>query len=58
MVISPAVNMFCRMGHVEHFVENYMLDDKSRDVRRIERPADDDRVVGSVIMAENTVGLS
>lgn len=55
VVVSAAVDMLSRVGDVEHFVEDDVLDDVSGHVERIERSAYGDVVMRRVVMAENTI---
>ena len=50
--------MLRRVGDVKHLVEEDILDDVLRHLRIIERTADRYGVVGSVVMAEDSVGVS
>ena len=51
VVVSASIVMNGRVVDVEHFVEDYVLNDTCRNVRRIERAADDDRVVRRIVVA-------
>ena len=51
VVVSAAVVVNGRVVDVEHFVEDDVFHDVIRHVRRIERAADDDRVVRRIMMA-------
>lgn len=57
MVISSAIDVFCWMRDVKHFVINHAFDDKQRDIGRIERAADRNVAMGSIMMAEYPIGF-
>ena len=57
-VIVPApVVVNGRMVDVQHFVKDDIFDDVSRHIRRVERTADDDRVVRRIMMPQNAVSV-
>ena len=57
VVVAAAVDVFGRVGDVEHFVKDDVFDDVSGNVTRIERPADRDVIVCRVVMAEDAIGF-
>jgi len=57
MVVPAAVDDLCRVIDVEHLVEDDVLDDEFRDKGRIERFADDDGLVGGIVVAEDAIGF-
>ena len=57
VIVAAAVDMFCRVMDVEHFVIDDVFDDVTRRFRRVQRYADGDMVVGRVVVAEDAVGL-
>jgi len=54
---SAAAAQLYRMLQVKHFVEDDVLDHVARDARVVEDPADDDGVVGGVVVAEAVAGV-
>jgi len=58
VVVSASIVMNGRVVDVEHFVENDVFDDEIRHVRRIERAADDDRVVRRIVVTKDPVGFA
>ena len=58
VVVSASIVMNRRVMDVEHFVEDYVLNDTWRHVRRIERAADDDRVMGRIVVTKDPVGFA
>jgi len=58
VVESAAVDDLGRVIDVEHFVEDDVFHDEFRDGRRIEGLADNDGLVGRVVVAEGPVSLS
>ena len=58
VMVSTAVDDLCWVIDVEHFVEDDVFHDELRDGWRVERLADDDRLVRRVVVAEDAVGLS
>jgi len=58
MVIAPAVDIHGWMDDVEHFVKHHVFDDKSGRFTRIQRSANNDRILRRIMMSENTISLS
>lgn len=58
VVVAAAVDVFCGVGDVEHLVEDYVFDDVSRHIGRIERRADRNMIVRRVVVAEDAICLA
>ncbi len=55
MVIPSAIQVFGGVSDVEHLVKDYILNHKTRNFRRIERAADRNMVMSSIVMPKDPV---
>ena len=58
MVVAPAVDRYCWMLNMQHFVKHHVFNDISWCFGRIKRAADDYLVLRSIVMAKDAISFS